>query len=102
MKKTLTATFVVAALALSACGGGGGGRPSTDEVSKALTSKNSVFGSTIPKKSADCVAKALVDSKLSDKTVRAIADGNKDYKGTDADKKALSGLTTEFGKCVTG
>ncbi len=103
MKKTLTAAMIVATLAMtSACGGGGDDRPTKAEIKKAITSKDSVFGTTIPESAADCVAGVLEDSKLSDKTLNAIAKGDKDYKGSDADKKALTGLTSEFGKCVTG
>lgn len=101
MKKTLSATFIVAALALSACGGDGGGRPTSDEVSKSLTGKDSVFGSSIPGSAADCVADALVKSKLSDKTLNAIVKGDKDYDGNEDDKKALTSLTADFTKCVT-
>jgi hypothetical protein len=100
MKKSLTAAFIVAALSLTACGGGDDGRPSKDEVKKALTSKDSVFGSSIPKAAADCVAGVFVDSDLSDKTLNAIVDGDEGYDGTDKDKKALSGLTADIGKCV--
>jgi hypothetical protein len=101
MKKTLTAAFVVAALSLTSACGGGDDRPSKAEVKKAITSKDSVFGSTIPEKAADCIAGALVDSKLSDKTLQAIVDSDKDYKGTDKDKKALNGLQSDVTKCAT-
>lgn len=102
MKKSLTAAFIVAALSLSACGGGDGdGRPTKAEVKKSLTSKDSVFGTTVPSEAADCVAGILVDSDLSDKTLNAMVEGDKDYEGSDDDKKALTSLTTEFGKCVT-
>ena len=101
MKKSLTAAFIVVALSLTACGGGGDDRPSKAEVKKSLTSKDSVFGATIPESAADCVAGVLVDSKLSDKTLNAIVKGDKGYDGTKEDQKALSSLTSEFGKCVT-
>ena len=102
MKKTLTAALVVAALSLtSACGGGGGDRPSKDEVKSALTSKDNVFGAKIPAKTADCIADALVDSDVSDKTLKAIVDGDKKYKGSDEDKDALNGLQSDLTKCVS-
>lgn len=102
MKKTLTAAFVVAALSLtSACGGGGGDRPSKAEVKSALTKKDNVFGTTIPAKTADCIAGALVDSKVSDKTLQAIVDGDEKYKGSDKDKDALNGLQSDLTKCAT-
>ena len=101
MKKTLSAAFVVAALALTSACGGGGDRPTKAEVKTAITSKDSVFGSAIPEKSADCVAGVLVDSDVSDKTLNAIVKSDDDYKGSKDDEKALTSLTKEFAKCVT-
>ena len=101
MKKTLTAAFVVAALSLTSACGGGGDRPSKADVKEALTSKDNVFGTKIPEKTADCIAGVLVDSKASDKTLNAIVDGDKDYKGSDDEKKALDGLQTDLTKCVS-
>lgn len=102
MKKTMSAAFIVAALALtSACGGGGDDRPSKADVKTAITSKDSVFGSAIPEEAADCVAGALVDSKISDKTLDAIVKGDTGYKGSADDKSALSDLTSKVTKCAT-
>jgi hypothetical protein len=101
MKKTLTAAFVVAALSLSSACGGGGDRPSKAEVKEAITSKDSVFGTSIPEKAADCIAGALVDSDVSDKTLQAIVDSDKDYKGSKKDKDALNGLQSDLTKCAT-
>jgi len=101
MKKTLSAAFIVAALALtSACGGGGDDRPTKAEVKTAITSEDSVFGTAIPDESADCVAGALVDSDVSDKTLNAIVESDEDYKGSKDDEKALTALTADFAKCV--
>jgi hypothetical protein len=103
MTKTISAALVVAALALTgACGGGDGGegRPSKSEVSKSITAKDSIFGTAIPQAAADCVAGVLVDSDLSDGTLNAIVKGDKDYKGSKGDNKALAGLTTKMGKCA--
>lgn len=102
MKKSMSALFIVAALALtSACGGDDGGdRPSKAEVKKAITSEKSVLG-TIPDEPADCVAGLLVDSKVSDDTLDAIVEKDPDYKGTDKDKDILEGLEDDLGKCVT-
>lgn len=103
MKKTMSAMFVVATLTLtSACGGSDGSdRPTQAEIKKAITAKDSVFGTEIPAAQADCVAGVLVDSKVSDKTLQAIIDADKDYKGSKADTNALNDMTTDLAKCVT-
>ena len=99
MKKTLSAAFVVAALTLtSACGGGGGDRPSADDVAAQL--KKSA-GSAITDKQADCAAKAIVDSDLSDAAVKAVAENDTKYKPTDQDTKAQGEVSKEIGKCIT-
>ena len=99
MKKTLSAAFVVAALTLtSACGGGGGDRPSADDVASQL--KKSANGA-ITDKQADCAAKAIVDSKLSDEAVKAVAENDTKYKPTDQDTKAQGEVSKEIGKCIT-
>lgn len=101
MKKSMSALFIVAALSLtSACGGGGDDRPTKAEVKKAITGKDSVLGA-VPDKAADCVAGALVDSKVSDKALKAIVENDKDFKGSDDDRKALTGLQDEVTKCAT-
>lgn len=102
MKKTLTALFAVAALSLtSACGGGGDDRPTQAELKKAITSEDSVFGSSIPESAAGCIAGALEKSDISDKTLNAIIEGDKDYKGSKDDDKALTSLQSEVTKCAT-
>ncbi|MCW2769253.1 MAG: hypothetical protein JWR27_686 [Aeromicrobium sp.] len=102
MKNTISAAMIVAALALtSACGGGGDDRPSKADVKTAITKKDSVFGSAIPKAAADCVAGVLVDSKVSDKALTAIVEGDKKFKGSKSDEEALRGLSSKFGTCVT-
>ena len=100
--KMLSAAFVVAALSLtSACGGDGGDRPSQAQLKKAISDKDGVFGGAIPSKAADCVAKSLESSDLSDKTLNAIVEADKDYKGSDKDKKALEGVQDDLVKCAT-
>ncbi|WP_157417400.1 hypothetical protein [Nocardioides sp. Iso805N] len=93
-------------LALGACGSSSSsGRPSTDDISDSLQHGKaaSLFdsGTAIPAKTADCMAKALHDSKLSDKTLEAFVKGDKDYKGSKADATALSDLGTTMSSCVT-
>ena len=99
MKKTLSAAFVVAALTLtSACGGGGGDRPSQDKVAAQL--KKSTNGA-ITGKQADCAAKAIVDSDLSDAAVKAVAENDTKYKPNDQDTKAQGDISKEISKCIT-
>jgi hypothetical protein len=101
MKKTLTAMFAVAALSLTSACGGGGDRPTQAELKTAITSDDSVFGSSIPESAADCIAGALEKSDISDKTLNAIVEGDKDYKGSDDDQDALNGLKDDVAKCAT-
>jgi hypothetical protein len=99
--------LVVASAALlltSACGGGG--RPSVDDVSKSLTDGKAgglmnLPSGTLTDKVADCLAKAIVDSDLSDDAVNALVDGDKDYKGGKDDTKAMTSVATKLGECAT-
>ena len=91
-------------LATSACGGGGS-RPSQDELSKALQKggDHSVLGATgtnVSKKSADCIAKVLVDSRISDRALKAIVDGTKSYSPSRADQTAAVGIASKIVKCL--
>jgi len=95
-----------ALLLTAACGGGGGGdRPSTADLTKALSKgSDSVFGSALSSVPADamkCIAKVLHDSKLSDKTLKAIVDGDADYKGSKSEENVLEGLQDDVVKCAT-
>ncbi|VXB24506.1 hypothetical protein [Aeromicrobium sp. 9AM] len=99
MKKTLTAVAVVAALSLSACGGGGD-RPSKGDLSKEFSKKDNVFGLKLTKKQADCIAEAIVDSKLSDKAVKALKEQDEDFKPTKADNKARDAIAGDVEKCA--
>ncbi|MDQ3155768.1 MAG: hypothetical protein M3Q98_03450 [Actinomycetota bacterium] len=99
MKKT---GFTLIALALAFTTACGSDRPSQDEVSKSLTSKSSVMPTAMPKKQADCVAKVLVKSELSDKTLKALVAKDEKYKGTKKDQKVLTGLGTKITKDCLG
>lgn len=102
MKRAAGAALIVATMALTgACGGGSDDRPTKAEVSKSLSGKDSMFGTTIPDAAVDCVAGVLVDSNLSDKGLRAIVEGDKSASGDKDDEKALLDVTTKFGECVT-
>ena len=104
--KKIVALFTLLAV-LTACGGGG--RPSTDDIAKALKDKDNVVGSTFTSaagdagdKAIDCIAKALHDSKVSDDALQAIVDGDEDYEGDGEDEDALAGMAADVGKCITG
>jgi hypothetical protein len=104
MRKFGAALAISVLFTTAACGGGGGDRPSSGDISKALKGKSgSIIGlpSSVNDKAIDCIADAIESSKLSDKTVRALVKGDKNYKGSSSDEKALSGLTSKIGSCVT-
>ena len=90
MKNVAAAGAVVTLLlGLSACGGGDS-RPTAKEISAALQSDDAVI--PVPEAAADCVAKVFHDSDLSNETLQAMVDQDKDYKGSKDDEKALKGL----------
>ena len=102
--KKIVALFTLLAV-LTACGGGGG-RPSEDDIAKALKDKGNPIGATIPDSAAaddviDCFAKALHDSDLSDDALQAIVDGDDDYAADSDDAEAMAGLSEEMLKCAT-
>jgi hypothetical protein len=90
---------------LSACGGGG--RPSADDIAKALKDSGNPAGAAFGSSGAaddaiDCIAKVLHDSDLSDDALQALVDGDKGFEGNKDDQAAVAKLTPEFAKCVTG
>ena len=102
--KKFVALFTMLAV-LTACGGGGG-RPSEDDIAKALKDKDNAAGAAFQTVGTsdeiiDCVAKALHDSKLSDDALQAIVDGDGDYGADKEDSEAISGLTDDLIKCAT-
>lgn len=98
VKKTLGAACIVAAFALtSACGGGGDDRPSKDEIVKGITKGSD---GAISDKQAECAAKVIVDSDLSDEAVQALADGDADYKASDKDQKQQVKLVEKLSSCL--
>lgn len=109
MTKKLGASVAVALLlATSSCGGAGGGddRPSANELSKAF--QKGVKGSEtngqelkLTKKQADCAAKVFEKSKISDKALRAIIDGDKKFKESKKDDAALQKVVPDLQKCAS-
>ncbi|RNL79501.1 hypothetical protein [Nocardioides marmorisolisilvae] len=104
MRRFGAALAISVLLVTSACGGGGS-RPSQDEVSQALQKggDNSILGdsgSKVSKKAADCVAKVLVDSRISDRALQAIVDGKRNYSPSKADQTAAVGVANKIVKCL--
>ncbi|MDX6375065.1 MAG: hypothetical protein QOD98_4053 [Nocardioidaceae bacterium] len=101
--KKIVALFTLLAV-LTACGGGG--RPSTDDIAKALKDKGNPNGVAIASAASDqaidCIAKVLHDSDLSDDALQALVDGNSGFEGNKDDAAAIGKLTDDFAKCVTG
>ncbi|MCW2857322.1 MAG: hypothetical protein JWR52_2937 [Marmoricola sp.] len=103
MRRFGAALAISMLLVASGCGGSSS-RPSADDISKALRKGDSVLGaasSKLSKKSADCVGRVFVASKLSDKALEAIVSANKAYKPSTADTAAINGLETKIVACIT-
>jgi hypothetical protein len=105
--KKIVAMFTLLAV-LTACGGGGG-RPSSEDIAKALKDEGNPAGaafgaSGVDDKVIDCIAKAFHDSDLSDDTLQAIVDGDDDFRGDKDDEKILTDadFQADITKCVTG
>lgn len=96
-KKILSSTVVVMALAVTSACGGGDDRPSADEISKGLTKGSK---GAITEKQADCAAKIIADSDLSDKSVQALADGDAKYKPTKDDTAKQAKLAKKLTGCL--
>ena len=104
---SLVAVPLVALASLSACGAGheaGSGRPTTDQIVSAFTTgplkselPASVTGSSSVLK---CIAQKYEDSKISDAGLRALVNGDDNYKPTKADTDAVDGLTSQMADCV--
>lgn len=67
---------------------------------KAASLMNLPAGLVTPKV-ADCMAKVIVDSRLSDKAVIALQEGDKSFNGDAADTKVMTDLVTKLGTCAT-
>lgn len=102
MKKTALTLVALALAFTTACGGNDeaakSSRPSEGDVAKSLTSKTSTLPIALSENQAECVAKILVSSKLSDKTLKAFVKQDPKYKGSDAEAKILSDLAKTIDK----
>lgn len=92
---TLAVSALPLALGLVACGGSedGGGtsdRPSADDIASSLDSGPAADLMQIPKlpqEALDCIAGVIHDSDLSDKTITALVEGDKEYEDADEEAK---------------
>lgn len=86
----------IAALAFSLAACGGPGRPSADDVSEGLGQvfEDQGMGDVITDDVADCFAEKLVDSDLSDETLRYIANGE-DKQANQEDKDLTTKIITD-------
>jgi hypothetical protein len=110
MKRTRHLIAAIAATAavmttLAACGGGSSdGRPTSADISDSLQNGKAASlvpsGTSISDDAADCMGKALHDSKLSDEALRAFVDGDADYQGSSDDASAVSDLTEDMAGCL--
>jgi hypothetical protein len=79
-------------------------RPTVTAVSRALTEgKNSLLGPVadqIDDETARCIAQALVDSDLTDQALKALVAGDKSYKPSPEDEKALDPVSTQMVQCI--
>ena len=102
-----TALLATAVLVTAACGGpADSNRPSVTQISRALRAGGD--GSLVPTsvtlttKAADCVARALAYSKVSDRALKALVDRDKTFQPSAADEAALKSLDQQLISCVTG
>jgi len=105
--KKIVALFALLAV-LTACGGDDGGRPSTEDIAKALKDKDNAAGKAFGSSAAsdqviDCIAKAFHDSDLSDDALQAIVDGDEDYEGDKDDQAVVDDedFQADVAKCIT-
>ena len=93
-----------AVLLLTAACGGGGGRPSVDDIQKSLTDGKAadVLGTTtLTDDQAECIAKILEKSGISDEGLQAIVDGKKNYKPSKDDEKESGKVAAKFVSCAS-
>ncbi len=89
---------LVPLLILTACAGG---RPATEDVQAGLTAGGSHF--PVAEQQAECAAKILVESDLSDDDLQVVADADPDAKVSDDAVATLAKLLPQvLTDCATG
>lgn len=100
MKRIKIMMFAPAIVLVLLAGCSASGRPSEGDLSKAIQKTNNVLGlGKVPAKQANCLAIALLESKLSDETLNAIADADAKYRNSNADAKIMVGLGEQVATC---
>jgi hypothetical protein len=102
MRTSLTAVVAGLALLAGACGGTTTDRPSADAISSALQSKDlgaALGGGTasLDQAAADCFAKAVHDSRVSNRGLRAMLRGESSF--SPLDLNALRAILPQLEKC---
>jgi len=109
LRRVAAALAVPAALALtlSACGGdGGSSRPSADTIASSLEGGDAaklldIDKGDISDSAANCLAKKLHDSDLSNATLNALVKGDEDYNASDSEEDKLKSVFTDAMSCMT-
>ncbi|CAN5263142.1 hypothetical protein BH09ACT10_BH09ACT10_31080 [soil metagenome] len=91
--RKLGPTLAIVAFALSACDGGDSDRPSVEAVARALSSKSTGVQVTLTTNQANCLAKVLVDSDVSNDALEAVIAFDNSFKASKVDTEALTGGT---------
>ena len=87
--KAIAASGVSLALLLGGCSGGGGAKPSKEEVRAGLLKQvGGEESGELYKKVTECMADEIYDS-VSTEALRAIVEGDKSFKGSKEDDKAI-------------
>jgi hypothetical protein len=96
-------TALIMALTMAGCGSD---RPSAGDLSSAIQ-KESKKGSTsalgaakISKAQADCMGKAIADSDISTKALKALVKGDNNFTASAADKKAATKVLPKMQACA--
>jgi len=95
--KLIAAAIVGGSVLLTA----GCGRPSTDDIQKAIAKASNVAGipTSLTSEQYKCIATAIHDSKLSDDALKALVDGKSTFKASDGDDAAMEALGEKISAC---
>lgn len=89
----------IAALALAGCGGSADPEE-VNEISAVLQSETSPLGIPVDKDQAQCLARAYLESGLSDEAIERLKDGEPLAPATDGDVKAIGKVFKKVADCI--